>query len=211
MLEHGAYRMLLDEYYSTEKPLPANAMQLHRICMAFADDEQAALQSVLQQFFTLTENGYTHGRVEREIDKARQVSEKRKIAALSKWGKVCKINANADANADANVMQNGCYPQPQPNKPPIPPKIDSFFLSFWSAYPKKVGKGDAEKAWKKIKSPSATLDFILAALEWQIPSADWKKDNGQYVPNPSTYLNQRRWEDAPKEKPAPQDGWRECY
>lgn len=86
------------------------------------------------------------------------------------------------------------------DKPPISPKGDELFSKFWESYPKKVGKGAAEKSWKKIKQPSSTLKEILNALEWQTVSDFWTKDNGQYIPNPSTYLNQRRWEDQMAEK-----------
>ena len=72
---------------------------------------------------------------------------------------------------------------------------DEKFLEFWKVYPKKVGKGDAEKAWNKIKEPSKILELIIKALEWQTKSDQWKKENGQYIPNPSTYLNRRHWED----------------
>lgn len=84
--------------------------------------------------------------------------------------------------------------------PPISPKGEELFSDFWKEYPKKVGKGAAEKAWKKIKSPATTLKAILASLEWQKESEDWKKQNGQFIPNPSTYLSQRRWEDESPEK-----------
>jgi len=68
------------------------------------------------------------------------------------------------------------------------------FISFWESYPKKVGKGAACKAFKKLKC-SDKLDSILSALEWQKSSEQWKKDAGQFIPNPATYLNQSRWED----------------
>jgi len=92
-------------------------------------------------------------------------------------------------------------------KPPIFPQNNDYeiedpptpFDMFWLWYPKKVGKGDAEKAWKKIKSPHDTLKKIRASLEWQKQSDQWTKENGQYIPNPSTYLNQKRWEDEPRE------------
>ena len=74
----------------------------------------------------------------------------------------------------------------------------SSFDTFWKEYPKKTGKGAAERAWGKIKKPSEALQNIITALEWQKQSPQWTKDNGQYIPNPATYLNQRRWED---EKP----------
>jgi hypothetical protein len=72
---------------------------------------------------------------------------------------------------------------------------DDVFNSFWRQYPKKVGKGDAEKVWKKIPAQKETLELITAALSWQTKSEQWTKDNGQFIPNPSTYLNQKRWLD----------------
>ena len=73
---------------------------------------------------------------------------------------------------------------------------DLHFADFWKAYPNKTGKGAAETAWKKIKAPADTLALILAALAKQKTSDQWRKDGGQYIPNPATYLNQRRWEDG---------------
>lgn len=67
------------------------------------------------------------------------------------------------------------------------------FTEFWIAYPKKVGKGAAEAAWKKLK-PS--LSDVLHAISAQSSSDQWRKDGGQFVPNPATWLNQRRWEDG---------------
>jgi phage replication O-like protein O len=75
---------------------------------------------------------------------------------------------------------------------------DKFFTEFWAAYPRKTGKGAARKAWKKIKSPKATLEKILTALDWQKKSEQWTKNGGQYIPHPGTYLNQERWEDEPE-------------
>lgn len=66
------------------------------------------------------------------------------------------------------------------------------FDTFWSAYPKKVGKGAAEKSWQKNKPP---LEEVLVAIEKQKQTDQWKKENGQFIPNPATWLNQKRWED----------------
>lgn len=81
---------------------------------------------------------------------------------------------------------------------PLPPDaVDDKFLEFWSAYPKKVGKEAARKVWVKIKKPAESLDAILTALAWQSKSAQWTKNQGQFIPNPSTYLSQQRWLDEP--------------
>lgn len=36
---------------------------------------------------------------------------------------------------------------------------------------------------------------MLNAIETAKQSMQWNKDNGQYIPNPATWLNQKRWED----------------
>lgn len=71
-------------------------------------------------------------------------------------------------------------------------KENDDFNRFWSAYPKKKSKADAEKAFKKVKVP---VEVLLNAIEKQKKSADWIKNNGQYIPYPATWLNGKRWED----------------
>lgn len=66
------------------------------------------------------------------------------------------------------------------------------FETFWKAYPRKVGKDAARRAFAKVKVPVETL---VAAVEEQKASPQWTKDNGQFIPNPATWLNQGRWED----------------
>ena len=74
---------------------------------------------------------------------------------------------------------------------------EDVFATFWMLYPKKVGKGAASRAWKAIKEKPTAL-ALKTALDWQCSSDQWTKDAGQYVPNPSTYLNQARWLDEPQ-------------
>lgn len=85
---------------------------------------------------------------------------------------------------------------------------DAFFSEFWEAYPRKAGKGAAQKAFSKVKVP---LDTLLTALEQQKRSDQWNRDGGQYIPYPATWLNQRRWEDEPPAQPEkeaePADDW----
>lgn len=69
------------------------------------------------------------------------------------------------------------------------------FVEFWKAYPKKVGKGVAEKAFKKIRPSAELFAQMLEAVSRQRNSDQWRRDNGRFVPNPATWLNQRRWED----------------
>jgi hypothetical protein len=76
--------------------------------------------------------------------------------------------------------------------------VDDGFNKFWESYPKKVGRDAALKSWEKVKPP---IDDVIYALAWQKQSEQWHKNNGQFIPNPSTYLNQGRWKDeAPVEE-----------
>lgn len=75
-----------------------------------------------------------------------------------------------------------------------------LFERFWKAYPKKVAKGTAAKAFKKAKVDESLLQDILKALEWQRETKQWKAEGGQYIPNPATYINGRRWEDEQEEQ-----------
>jgi hypothetical protein len=74
-------------------------------------------------------------------------------------------------------------------------EIEKFFNEFWQAYPKKVGKGYAFECFKRIRVSQKLLNTMLEAIEKQKKSDMWKRDKGQYIPNPSTWLNQKRWED----------------
>lgn len=85
--------------------------------------------------------------------------------------------------------------------PPNPPQggngYTQAFEAFWNEYPKKVGKAYAFTCWKKIKGVDART--IIDALHGQIGADHFRGNDGkQYFPNPSTWLNQGRWEDEIK-------------
>ena len=76
------------------------------------------------------------------------------------------------------------------------------FDVFWSAYPRKAG--NKQKAFDSFKRVNVSLDVLLDAIENQKKSAQWSKDNGQFIPHPTTWLNGKRWEDQlPEESSVP--------
>lgn len=72
---------------------------------------------------------------------------------------------------------------------------ESHFNTFWLAYPKKKGKKGARKAWGKLNPDRKLLHKMLAAVEEQKQTAQWKKGDGQFIPYPATWLNGELWED----------------
>jgi len=81
-----------------------------------------------------------------------------------------------------------------------PEDICARFEIFWKAYPKKKSKGQAEKAFRKIKPDEQLLATMLATIERAKKSADWLKESGKYIPYPATWLNARGWEDEISEE-----------
>jgi hypothetical protein len=71
---------------------------------------------------------------------------------------------------------------------------DTAFDSFWSAYPKKVGKAYALKAWKKNHA-AQHIDKALKTIERMKATDQWQREGGRFIPNPATWINQGRWDD----------------
>lgn len=76
-------------------------------------------------------------------------------------------------------------------------KQESFEI-FWGAYPRKVGKGACRKIWDRKKFDEETLNKMLETIKWQKNLIQWQ--NPSYIPHPSTWLNQERWEDERDDK-----------
>lgn len=70
-----------------------------------------------------------------------------------------------------------------------------WFDALWRIYPRKDAKAAAQKKWDALKPDRETCRAILAGLERDKRSEQWRRDGGMYIPMLSTYLNQRRWED----------------
>lgn len=77
-------------------------------------------------------------------------------------------------------------------------KDQEEFDVWYKAYPRKVAKGDARKAWKQIELIRPPLNELLAAIEAQCRSDQWRRNDGQFIPYPATWLRQERWDDELK-------------
>lgn len=146
-------------------------------------------------------------------------SENAKRCARYRMSKACQ---NVSNNVESVSQHNTPSPSPSPSSPPSPlsptPPIpapaptppsappptrtrvrrDSHyeptaeFAEFWQLYPRREGKFTAWKAWEKVQPD---IEQVKAALSWQSISDNWLRDDGKYIPQPASYLNQRRFED----------------
>lgn len=72
---------------------------------------------------------------------------------------------------------------------------ENLFDQFWEIYPKKRSKGRAERAWVKINPSDDLFSEIMTSLQQAKLCPEWKKEGGQYIPYPASWLNSKGWED----------------
>ena len=73
---------------------------------------------------------------------------------------------------------------------------DKDFLAFWAAFPKKVAKADARKAWSQTKSVRPDIATVLNAITAACKTEQWMRGGGQFIPYPATWLRGERWDDV---------------
>lgn len=105
-IEDIAYRRLLDLAYTLEKPIKNDLHEVSRLINL--RDHRIEIEDVLNEFWELTDDGWVHGRVLKELEKAQYKTHKAKESAKSRWNRI--KNANACEN-DANALKNDANAQ----------------------------------------------------------------------------------------------------
>lgn len=205
-VERSLFSDAIELYYDTEKPLTSDFDRLCRLLLAHSTEEKAALRDVLNEFFTLTDDGYFNKRCNEEILKYQAYMDSKSKAGKASAEQRAKQKAT-DVQHVFNTTSTKQNQEPITNnhKPltniktntPRTNALDDGFNEFWNSYPTKTGKDKALSAWKK-KKPN--VDEVLNALVWQIESDKWRKG---YIPNPATYINEGRWKDEPTNEGVP--------
>ena len=197
--EDLAYRRLLDMYYDTEQLIPLDTQWVSRRLRVGTD----ALETVLNDFFVKDESGYRHARCDAEIA---EYNRKADIARENgKKGGRRKAAQNLEKNPSGSKLVSSGNQEPAQslaNQEPrtknqkrysSPDGAGNLFDTFWKAYPKKVAKEVAAKAFAKLRPSQEMLDEMLAAIAIQKATPQWT--SVQFIPNPATWLNQARWQD----------------
>ena len=101
--------------------------------------------------------------------------------------------SSADADGESDEMSAELIPLEAPRPTPRN-STDEDFAAWWALYPRKVGKGQAMKAYTAARK-KATAEALTAAVEAQGPLLMAR--GSQYCPHPATWLNGERWRDEP--------------
>lgn len=86
-------------------------------------------------------------------------------------------------------------------EPPIAPRggkrenLDDDFGVWWLAYPRRVGRGQAEKAYRAALKLTNAATLLAGAERY---AADKRGEDPRYVKHPATWLNGKCWLDEPE-------------
>lgn len=124
--QHGAYLMLMKEYWNTGEPLPKDRLKLYRSCGAFSQSEQQSVDYILENYFIEQENNFFHERIDFEINQA--LDNKRKKSEAGKKGMQQRYNrvTNNDTNSVITELQQSYNPSPSPS-----PTSKNILLEQW--------------------------------------------------------------------------------
>ena len=73
--------------------------------------------------------------------------------------------------------------------------LQAQFEKFWEVYPKKKGKGRAERVFFEINPSEDLFNRMINAIKLQKISKDWIKESGRFIPHPGKWLADKGWED----------------
>ena len=193
-LEHGAYLLLIMEYWQ-HGGLPEDEAELADIAGLDAEGWQTVRTRIARLFI---QPGWKHKRIEEELAKASEISERRKASAERRWSK-------RDANAlqeDVTSNARAGVPQPQPHisnlKVACPKQVrtrkaySEAFEAFWTDYPTDnlMSKSEAGKAWDRLTGEDQAL------VQASLPAFKaYCAQHSDYRPiHACRYLSQRRFD-----------------
>ncbi len=187
--EDLAYRRLLDLYYMSEAPIPLDTSVVARKIRLDLD----ITESVLSEFFEITEEGYQNTRCDAEIAKYQhQVATNRSLGKRGGRPKKTELVTESEPNLNPKKIKIK-------NKNTL---SATRFEEFWNAWPsskRKVAKAAVLVKWER-GGLDEVADEIIAKVNDLKSSEQWTSG---FEPAPMTYINQRRWEDEATEQAAP--------
>lgn len=103
-VEDAAYCRLIRKVYATEGALPADIKAVQRLVGARTKEEREAVETVLNEFFTLMDDGWHQVRCDAEITRYQDKQDKARRSANARW-KQSDTHSEGNANASPDAMR----------------------------------------------------------------------------------------------------------
>lgn len=119
LLEHGAYLLLMNHYYSTgsldcmierssndesSDEQPVNNLRIYRLCSAISDEEKKAVDVVLKLFFTYKKGKYISRKIEEVI--AEQTEKHKKKSEAARLAVAAREERRKSSSRSSNGQSN---------------------------------------------------------------------------------------------------------
>lgn len=207
--EHGAYFLLLIAMWRAGGYVPDDDAKLARFTRLTLRQWTIVRQS-LSEFLTIENGSVTQGRLLDELEKARGRSKKAAESARAKYRKTNKLNgANAvpeqcsdDASTSISITNKDTPTVPKGARAVKDKSEDEgwFDEAIRYDYPKKSARLPALRAWMRLSKADkmacahGVVDFSMRFDEKMKTSKRPREEELRFVPDLSTFINQRRWE-----------------
>jgi uncharacterized protein YdaU (DUF1376 family) len=122
-IEDATYSRLIRKYYATEKPLPIDVKLVQRLINARSKEEKNSVISVLNEFFTLTDDGWRQERCDHEIARFKDKQIKARRSAEGRWQAFQSDDLRQENEPHnscvriANAMRTQCSPDTKHQTP----------------------------------------------------------------------------------------------
>ncbi len=113
--EVGFYVRLLNVYYDTESPIPADLSAACRLVGARTPRERDEISGLMAEFFTLKDDGWHNKRADSEINRLHDIGQKRSNAAAKRWHTTSNASA-MQVHTTSNALQDSKTPRLQDSK-----------------------------------------------------------------------------------------------
>jgi len=208
-IEHYIYRELLDMCYLNEIPINGGLMSIRRR-LKLADTDDLLIQGILDEFFIKTDDGYINNRVNLELSRIYDKSEKARESVKKRWDKVKSYERNTsvyERNTNDILPNNPIPNNPIPNTQNTSTKVDVLAKpkkqkSQKTSLPENFGISADLKAWAE-KNNYTRLEvhlesFIEKCKQHDYKYADW--DAALKTAIRADWAKARDKQDAPEQR-----------
>ena len=195
-IEHGAYLLILIAMWRAGGALPNDDKRLARTAR-LTPGQWGRVKESIWEFFTVSSDSITQGRLTDELNAVRQNSKKQSDKAKARWLKKNKTtNAGAmpeECRSDASLTLTHIHESPNGDSPPLAPQKPDRFEEFWGQFPRQR-RGNKAKAMKAYQAAlaegRATEAEILAGVAAYARSDEVQRGFGKGA---QAWLNDDRW------------------
>jgi uncharacterized protein YdaU (DUF1376 family) len=180
MIQHGAYRQLIDQYYLNEKPLTLDLEVLCADLLVRGEDEKKAIVFILGKFFSKTEDGYVHKRCNTVIQAFKDKSDKNRNNAVKRWSKVKDANAlpqECERNANQEPLTNNKEQFIEFVKPlDVNLEVWNNYMTLRRAQNKPITDANIKALRREAANAGLTLNAVITVCvenSWISFRADW--------------------------------------